>query len=1669
MRKAWFKGSCGCAGGANGNPEFSYAAITNTNTSGYDAAPALRTMVERPDGSFLTQYFDETGQALSQVISDSDPSTGSPSLWITKVTRDSTGCVTSVTTPENSTAYTHSTGAITASTSAGLIQHFTRASSGDTTGFMTERKHSVGTSGTAYFDEKLTYDATTLAKTITDVTVRRPVVTSRKSYPTEVSTDTGSEETTYSYTVWSGAALSPEKIEVTPPAVDTTKNGSGSAIVSSSHLRKDGLVDFEKRPTVLDNGTASYLVAYSAYDKGQVTRSIVDADTSSGDVTVTVPTGFSSDSGATKVAKKTDTTYTASGLKDEVTPAGTNNKVEKQYLSKLADERLVVLNYAAVGAGDFYGPVSYQVVNQAGKTEVSGVIAVVSDKNNTAQSAHIDEASADPITAIDTGSGFGSLATMSTMIYDESGTMLKEERRYFLLPSTGAGTEGTNYDSTRHGYDDEGHRVRVKEASGTIRRTTFDLFGRSIDQYVGTNDHSFTGGEASGTDNMVKTEHLAYDGGSAGLNGRLTSRTAYVEDSTTGQRVTTFEYDSRGRRILDLPPLAPFTVTKYDNHNRSIATAQYSSSSGLTTSTDPTSTSTNRMTLSETLFDEASRAWKTIRHKIGTSGSDDGTLVARSWYDQLGQVVKVNNQGALKKTRYDRLGRVTDEFILAVDNDTAYADADDVAADIVLEQHQTRYDPVLDTVTFSATISRLKTDVSTGETTGALDTNADAEARKLTAADVKGRMMVTGYWYDRTKRQKDRCEFGTNGGATLDFTTGMGTPPARSDTALVTSTLYNIDGTVDTVTDPMAHVAKSIYDALGRRTKEIRNYDVGVNSGNPSGTDDNVTVLYTYSSGLRTALTADLPSGSTDQVTTYTYGTTKGTSAGDSKIATGHLLQKVTYPDSSGSTDVVTSAYNAQSQEMWKKDQAGTIHEFDFDTRGRKTQDRVTTLASGFDGAVRRIATTYDGLGRTELVTQVDNATVGSGTVVDEVKYTYEGWGNVSKFEQDRDSAVGASGSVNDYEVSYTYAAATTGRNTIRKTQMVLPGGDYVGYDYSAAGGSHDNEVSRVTTLFNVSRITYAQYAYNGVGQVVGTEYPEPAVMWNQYSGSGTSATFPDFDDFNRVKRSRWTKDLATDIDFYHVELTYDRNSNITSADDQVHTGFDVKYMMDDIDRLTRAEEGTLSSGSITSRSRDQEWTLGQTGNWDNNKVDLNGDGDYVDTDEENDTRAHNPVNEISTRKSATVTLAYDAPGNLTDDGVDYEYVWDAWNRMREVRNTTTQALIAEYRYNGLGYRIGEHVDTDTDNDVDGSDLWYYDAFDENWRQVARFRSSDTSPKEQFVAHQAGLDGSGGSSYIDLVACRNKDKDTAWTIASDGVLEERVYYCQNWRAGVSALVKADGTMLEWVKYSAYGVTFGLPNGDSDSDGDCDSNDSNQITAWYILSAYDVRGDIDLDGDVDLTDVSLMQTGSMLGRGMLSAPTVNNSRGLQAAIQVSGSMNLSRRRLTSPVSGRWNSRDELGYADGPNSYESVRGNPLSLTDPFGLLSFESGPGREPGGCVLFLPEAKRRWVAIIYSTTSASGWSLGILGGSIGGQITANGSGYTSAKGPCGKCDSLSGGTGNGPSTGDRLKLKVLKDGKPLTKGDTEAYEEWHGGAGSTWQPMQSHPQTRKDESYFGTP
>jgi YD repeat-containing protein len=137
------------------------------------------------------------------------------------------------------------------------------------------------------------------------------------------------------------------------------------------------------------------------------------------------------------------------------------------------------------------------------------------------------------------------------------------------------------------------------------------------------------------------------------------------------------------------------------------------------------------------------------------------------------------------------------------------------------------------------------------------------------------------------------------------------------------------------------------------------------------------------------------------------------------KIATGHLLRAVRYPDSTNSAttvayidstsdaDVVSHVYNAQFEEISRKDQAGNVIDNSYDLNGQLTDRTVSTLASGIDAAVRRIARAYDSLGRTETVAQ-HNATSG-GSVVDQVKHVYDGWGNVTNFQQDKDSTVGGS------------------------------------------------------------------------------------------------------------------------------------------------------------------------------------------------------------------------------------------------------------------------------------------------------------------------------------------------------------------------------------------------------------------------------------------------------------------------------------------------------------------------------------------------------------------------------------------------------------------------------------------------------------------------------------
>src|SRR5690606_32906290 len=138
---------------------------------------------------------------------------------------------------------------------------------------------------------------------------------------------------------------------------------------------------------------------------------------------------------------------------------------------------------------------------------------------------------------------------------------------------------------------------------------------------------------------------------------------------------------------------------------------------------------------------------------------------------------------------------------------------------------------------------------------------------------------------------------------------------------------------------------------------------------------------------------------------------------------------------------------------------------------------------------------------------------------------------------------------------------------------------------------------------------------------------------------------------------------------------------------------FDNLYDLDDLGRLLGLERGHLDSGSINSRQEQRTWALTQTGNWDDRLIDYDGDGVLTDSyagtspvippDLEFSSTTYNEANEWTARTEvtgntppgspATVSNAYtmtnDAVGNLTDDGKEYEYIYDVWGRMVTVQD----------------------------------------------------------------------------------------------------------------------------------------------------------------------------------------------------------------------------------------------------------------------------------------------------------------------------------------------------------------------------------------------------------------
>lgn len=1189
-------------------------------------------------------------------------------------------------------------------------------------------------------------------------------------YPSD-SVQTTTIETNYSYTFQSGQFQIQERT-TTLPAIPTSQQGSGTSNSFVDVYDTGGNRTWHKD----ERG----FITKSSFDipTGAITQRIDDVDTSTASG---VPSGWTTPAGG-GLNLVTDFEHDDRGrITQELGPAhtvdlnGTATEIRTATWTVFNDIDNIVMS--ANG---------YRIVSSASDVLVNPVSITIRDRNGnvTQQIEAVRASTSGKLQPTDTFAQ-SSYVRWTTRQYTEC-CLLESTRVYHTIPASGDGTSGTNYDQTSYGYDDMNRRNRVQTPGGTITFSIYDVRNLITAVYVGTNDtgatqHDPTGGGATGN-NMVVIAENEYDGGVAGLDGNLTEQTQHVDSSTS--RVTGYGYDWRNRQTVVDGEIDFYQTSTFDNLNRLTRVDRYN-----------TDSSGDLIGRSETKYDDLSRVYQMLRYGVNpNSGSVGNAIIDYTWYDPAGNVMKSIAAGAklATKTTHDSLNRPAITYQAYDSSSEDYSESSSVTDDTVYEQTERTYDDASNVIQVVAR-QRYHNATGTGELQGP------------TGTEPKARVTYFASWPDGIGRIAAAANYGTNGGSTLSR---PGTAPASSDTVLVSSTSFRDDGLVNSTTDAAGMITRFEFDDAGRQTKLIENDQASGTSssssssssdaGCPTSDDVNRTTVTTYTPDGAVATLTAWNTSTGNQTTTYTYGTTLS----DSAVASSTLLRSVAYPDSASGSDVVAYTYNRQGQQTTLTDQNGTVHTYEFDLLGRMTHDRVTTLGTGVDGAVRRLSTTYEVRGLPQSLTSHDAAAVGTGSVLNEVKRTYNNFGQVISSQQ----AHGGGVSTITPTVGYSYADGSN--NGIELTGLTYPNGRELTYGYQTGLG----RVTSITTSAVPTAQTLVNYSYLGLSAPVLVDYTQTNVVYTLVGTGGgvdpdTGDIYKGLDRFGRVKDCRWGLEIGSSFtDLARIQYGYNRVGSRIWRKDPVAAAnsaeYDELYAYDGLQRLSDMQRGTLNSTktALTSETFAQCWTLDATGNWGQFRQDDDGNGVW----NLEQTRTANPVNEITGIGATTgptwVTPEYDPAGNMTtipqpaDPTARYTAVYDAWNRIVRLTDEGSASssssssssgeptLVAEYEYDARGFRIRSTEGSEATRDV---------FYTETWQAIEERIPPQTFPwaERQYIW---------GVRYVDDLVLRSR-----FSLSS---IIDTLYAVQdaNWNVVAITDDSSAGAVQERYSYTSYG-------------------------------------------------------------------------------------------------------------------------------------------------------------------------------------------------------------------------------------------------------------------------
>ena len=357
-------------------------------------------------------------------------------------------------------------------------------------------------------------------------------------------------------------------------------------------------------------------------------------------------------------------------------------------------------------------------------------------------------------------------------------------------------------------------------------------------------------------------------------------------------------------------------------------------------------------------------------------------------------------------------------------------------------------------------------------------------------------------------------------------------------------------------------------------------------------------------------------------------------------------------------------------------------------------------------------------------------------------------------------------------------------------TRRAPPCGDEIDYNYGATT-SLNTTISRLDSM-SEGTVTLESFTYMGLSTVVEEDHSQDGVNLTYIAssaGGDGGDIYQGLDRFGRVTTQNWeyatSSTFSADKDIYH----YDADGNVTEEDYPLavvipasHSLLDETFTYNNLNRLTQ-----VSHFSGFSTANNQTFALSAAGA-------ITG----ITTGGVLQNRTVNSENQITAIGSSSIS--YDSNGNVTTDDQGRTLVFDAWNRLVGVNNSSGQ-LIATYTYDGLG-RIASETSVDLSTlATTTTDLYYAGGQEVEERTGVTDSFGDNLSSNGTVTLNNVFSPNGGNILL---------RDSGGT---------RLYFTHDVAGDVTAVLNTSGSALQRESYTAYGdVSFLTSNFGSSTDG-----------------------------------------------------------------------------------------------------------------------------------------------------------------------------------------------------------------------------------------------------------